>query len=299
LPWGDGNDEAFLVDYPDQGSPEEIAAAIADWLKRIRHDFWAALALEPLDPDGILDDGGRAAWENGDHALVDPMVDILDDVKPQLRAALARISESYARCAEARANPTGYVARVLLASSLPDLHSGGWTQRLEELRNADEDHSQLADLQSRTFARVSAVTAAAYPRDAQLAGVQLAAYLDERSPVVVGSTQPDGRPHAAVTSYIRRGTTFWLPMVAGTASERNLQAHPWLILTVTDGDRGGYTAIQIEGPADIVPVDDVPRDVRAAAGTWVRAWLRLTATRLLSHASGTARQQTQPAPTYP
>jgi hypothetical protein len=25
-------------------------------------DFWAALVLEPLDPDGTLDDQGRDAW---------------------------------------------------------------------------------------------------------------------------------------------------------------------------------------------------------------------------------------------
>jgi hypothetical protein len=52
--------------------------------------------------------------------------------------------------------------------------------------------------------------------------------------------QPDGRPHAVVTSYIRRGTTFWLPMVAGTAPEHNLQTNPWLAMTVIDADHGGY-----------------------------------------------------------
>lgn len=291
MPWGEGDDELFVVDYPDQGPPEEIAAAIAGWLKIITHDFWAALALEPLDPDGTLDDEGRAAWEDGKHALVTPVLRVPDDVRPPLRFALTGISESYARCAEARADPTGYVAQALLASSLSDLHSGGWIQGLDGWRAAAEDHSQLAGLQSRTFARASAVTAAAYPRGAQLTGAQLTVFLDRRAFAVVGSTQPDGRPHAVVTSYIRRGTTFWLPMVAGTAPERNLQANPWLTLTVTDGDHNGYTGIQIEGPAETIPAGDVPRDVRAAVGTWVRAWLQLTTTRLLSHASGDARPQ--------
>jgi hypothetical protein len=288
--WGEGDDAVFLVDYPDQGPPEEIAAAIAGWLTSITHDFWAALALEPLDPDGTLDDEGRAAWEDGEHAMVGPILRVPDDVRPLLRVALTGISESYARCAEARADPTGYVAQALLASSLPDLHSGDWIQRLEEWRAAAQDHSELADLQSRTFARASAVTAAAYPRGAQLTGAQLTVFLDRGALVAVGSTQPNGKPHAVVTSYIRRGTAFWLPMVAGTAPERNLQANPWLTLTVIDGDRGGYVGIQIEGPAETIPTEDVPGDVRAAVGTWVRAWLRLTATRLLSHASGDARR---------
>jgi hypothetical protein len=294
-PWGEGEDGIFLVDYPEQGPAEEIAAAIAGWLKSITHDFWAALVLEPLGPDGTLDDEGRAAWENGEHALVDPILRVPDDVRPLLRAALTGISEAYARCAEARADPTGYVAQALLASRLPDLHSGDWIQGLEGWRAAAEDHSQLAGLQSRTFARASAVTAAAYPRGAQLTGAQLTVFLGRCALAAVGSTQPDDRPHAVVTSYIRRGTTFWLPMVAGTAPERNLQANPWLTLTVIDGDHGGYIGVQVEGPAETIPTEDVPPDVRAAVGTWVRAWLRLTATRLLSHASGDARRQAQHA----
>ena len=294
-PWGEGDGRVFLVDYPEQGPPDEIAAAIAGWLKSIMHDFWAALALEPLDPDGTLNDEGRAAWEDGEHALVEPILRVPDDVRPLLRTALTEISECYARCAEARANPTGYVAQALLASSLPDLHSGYWVQDLDGWRAEAEDHNQLAELQSRTFARASAVTAAANPKGAQLTGAQLAVFLDDRAIAAVGSTQSDGRPHTVVTSYIRRGTTFWLPMVAGAAPERNLQANPWLTLTVIDADRDGYIGIQVEGPAETTPTEDVPPDLRAAVGTWLRAWLRLTATRLLSHASGDARRQAQHA----
>lgn len=286
IPWGEAEIRPFLIDYPESASPEENATVIAGWLKSVTHDFWAALALEPLDAHGMQDDAACAAWEGGQHALVDPILGVPEHVSPLLRVALTGISESYARCAEARAYPTGYVAQVLLESSLDDLHSGRWIQRLDGWPATAEDHSELAGLQSRTFARADAVTAAAYPRNAQLTGAQLADFLDRRALAVVGSTQPDGRPHAMVTSYIRRGTTFWLPMVAGTAAERNLQANPWLTLTVTNDDYGGHTGIHLEGPAETASAGDVPRDVSAAIGTWVRAWLRLTATRLLSHASG-------------
>lgn len=33
-------------------------------------------------------------------------------------------------CAEARANPAGHVAQVMLASGQPDLHYGGWIHKL-------------------------------------------------------------------------------------------------------------------------------------------------------------------------
>lgn len=144
---------------------------------------------------------------------------------------------------------------------------------------------ELSDLQDRSFARVGVTTAGAYPRDERLTGPQLAAYLDRRSFAVVGSVRRDGRPHAVVTSYTRRGTTFWMPTVEGAVRERNVREHPWLSLTVTEGDRGAHVVVLIEGPAEAVPQDEVPENVRAAAGDWARVWLRLTASRLLSYAS--------------
>jgi hypothetical protein len=101
-PWGEGDDGVFVLDYPEQGPPGEIAAAIADWLKGITHDFWAALALEPLDPHGTLNDEGRAAWENGEHALVDPILRVPDDVRPLLRTAVGTWVRAWLRLTATR-----------------------------------------------------------------------------------------------------------------------------------------------------------------------------------------------------
>ena len=136
VPWGDeldsGDNGFFLVDYPEQGTPEEIAAAIAGWLTDITFDFWAALVLEPLDPNGTLDDRGRDAWADFEDGMLtlSPVLRVPRGIEPLLRAALAQISDSYARSAEARANPAGHVAQVMLASDQPDLHYGDWIRRL-------------------------------------------------------------------------------------------------------------------------------------------------------------------------
>jgi hypothetical protein len=135
-PWGDeldsGDNGFFLVDFPEQGTPEEIAAAIAGWLADITFDFWAALVLEPLDPDGTLDDQGREAWAEFEDGMltVSPALRIPEGIEPLLRAALTRLSDSYARSAEARANPAGRVAQVMLSSDQPDLHYGDWIRKL-------------------------------------------------------------------------------------------------------------------------------------------------------------------------
>ena len=89
-----------------------------------------------------------------------------------------------------------------------------------------------------------------------------------------------------MSSFIRRGTAFWLPTVAGSVRERNVRREPWLTLTVTEGDRDMHAVVLIEGPADIVPVSGVPADVRAAVtGDWIAAWIRVKAERILSYAS--------------
>lgn len=144
----------------------------------------------------------------------------------------------------------------------------------------------LGALQDQSFTRATGATAASYPPQRRLSGAQLASYLDRRAFAVVGSARADGRPHAAMSGYIRRGITFWLPTVAGSVRERNLRAVPWLTLVIAEGDRGEHIAVLIEGPAEAVEPSRVPADVRAqAAGDWIGAWIRLTAERLLSYAA--------------
>jgi hypothetical protein len=88
---------------------------------------------------------------------------------------------------------------------------------------------------------------------------------------------------------VQRGTTFWLPTVAGSVRERNVRAQPWLSLVVTEGDRGRHIAVLVEGPAEVVEPAAAPADVRAAAGgDWVGCWLRLRAERVLSYGSAGA-----------
>jgi hypothetical protein len=148
----------------------------------------------------------------------------------------------------------------------------------------------LGRLQDRTFLRATAATLGSYPPGRRLNAAQLASYLDRRAFAVVGSTRPDGRPHAALSSYIRREGTFWLPTVAGSVRERNLRAAPWLTMAITEGDHDEHIAVLIEGSAEVVEQPLAPSDVRAAAsGDWISAWIRLTADRLMSYGAEGAR----------
>ena len=148
----------------------------------------------------------------------------------------------------------------------------------------------LGRLQDRTFLRATAATLGSYPPERRLNAAQLAAYLDRRAFAVVGSTRADGRPHAALSSYVRRGGTFWLPTVAGSVRERNLQAAPWLTMVVTEGDHDEHIAVLIEGSAEVVKPSLTPADVReAVSGDWIDGWIRLTADRLMSYGAEGAK----------
>jgi Pyridoxamine 5'-phosphate oxidase len=144
----------------------------------------------------------------------------------------------------------------------------------------------LDELQDRTFANATAVTKEAYPPERRLRGQDLLDYLDRRAFAVVCSTRSDGRPHAAIVSYLRRGTTFWLPTVGGSVRERNVHHQPWLVLVVSEGDRDGHVAVIVEGSATAVALASVPEDVASVTpDAWVSKWLRLEAQRLISYAA--------------
>jgi hypothetical protein len=145
--------------------------------------------------------------------------------------------------------------------------------------------AELESLQERAFARATSATAESYPPEHRLTGAELARYLDRRAFAVIGSARPDGRPHAAISAYVRAGTTFWLPTLAGSVRERNVRTSPWLTLVVTQGDRNEHIVVIVEGPAAAVAAGDVPGDVRGATSDWAALWLRLDAASLFSYAA--------------
>lgn len=145
--------------------------------------------------------------------------------------------------------------------------------------------NSIADLQDQTFARATATTNKSYPPERRLKAEQLETYLDRRVYAVVSTARPDGRPHTAMSVFVRRETTFWLPTMSKTVRVRNLREQPWLTLVVAEGDDDEHIVVIVEGPAKTFPLDEVPADVRAAMDSdWVDSWIRLDAERCLTFA---------------
>ena len=132
--WGDeidsGENGYYAISFPGSSGPDVIAAIVADWLTIISFDFWAALVLEPLDPDGTLTDQERERWEDSLPVVLYPRLEVPPEARDLIREALTQRSESYKYAREARANPRGHAAQAMLRSIQPDLHDGSWIGRL-------------------------------------------------------------------------------------------------------------------------------------------------------------------------
>ncbi|MEU4393210.1 pyridoxamine 5'-phosphate oxidase family protein [Kribbella sp. NPDC023855] len=156
------------------------------------------------------------------------------------------------------------------------------------------DDSELASwlerLQEESFRQGGRAVRTSYPPERRMTGAQLAGYLQRRSYALASSTRPDGRAHAAPTLFTIHAEAFWLPTIGGAVRLRNVEANPWLALSVLEGEHDTHAAVLTEGPAEVLTT--VPEDVvrateeRNTGGTldWATAWLRMTPQRLFSFA---------------
>lgn len=148
----------------------------------------------------------------------------------------------------------------------------------------------LGQLQDASFHRAGPAVRKAYPPQRRMTGHQLALYLQRRTYALASSTRPDGRAHAAPTLFSPYAEAFWLPTVKGAARIANVRAHPWLALSIVEGEHDTHAAVLIEGPAEVLTT--VPEDLRHITelrnrgGTiaWAAYWLRITPQRLFSFA---------------
>lgn len=142
---------------------------------------------------------------------------------------------------------------------------------------------KIGELQDESFRRARPSTHTSYPPERRLTSEQLETYLDRRTYAVIGSARPDGRPHASMSAYVRRDTTFWLPTMTKTIRARNVGHQPWLTLVVPEAEDDQHITVIVEGPATVLSLDETPDDVLGSyGGDWVTAWIRLDAERVLS-----------------
>ena len=148
----------------------------------------------------------------------------------------------------------------------------------------------LGSLQEASFSQAGGAVRKAYPPERRMTGPQLAGYLARRTYALASSTRRDGRPHVAPTLFSIYAEAFWLPTLGGAARLGNVRSHPWLALSIIEGEHDTHAAVLTEGPAEVVT--SVPEDVRSTTELrngggsldWAAVWLRVTPRRLFSFA---------------
>jgi hypothetical protein len=148
----------------------------------------------------------------------------------------------------------------------------------------------LGGLQETSFSRAGGAVRKAYPPERRMTGPQLAGYLARRTYALASSTRRDGRPHAAPTLFSLYAEAFWLPTLGSAVRLGNVRSHPWLALSIIEGEHDTHAAVLTEGPAEVLAT--VPEGVWSITGLrnrggsldWATAWLRMTPQRLFSFA---------------
>jgi hypothetical protein len=130
-PWGDSAEEAGVYSFPDlPETPDELGKALADWVIETDSAFAAALALEPLDSNGVIENAERRAWDKRlAEVTVSFEIDVTPDAQRTLRESLARTSELYRRTRDGLASPRSRDGQAL-AAALDDALDDGVVGRL-------------------------------------------------------------------------------------------------------------------------------------------------------------------------
>jgi hypothetical protein len=105
-----------------------------------------------------------------------------------------------------------------------------------------------------------------------MTGSQLARYLGRRTYALASSTRPDGRAHAAPTLFTLYASAFWLPTIDGAARLGNVRAHPWLALSIIEGEHDTHAAVLTEGPAEVLPTARKTSRALPSPATELAAW---------------------------
>ncbi|MFN8514036.1 MAG: TIGR03618 family F420-dependent PPOX class oxidoreductase [Thermomicrobiales bacterium] len=79
--------------------------------------------------------------------------------------------------------------------------------------------------------------------------------LQAQRAIWIGTTRPDGRPHAMPVWFCWDGASIYFVTKRATQKARNLAREPWVVAHLGDGD----DTIVLEGPAEVV-TDEAERE---------------------------------------
>jgi hypothetical protein len=162
------------------------------------------------------------------------------------------------------------------------------------------DAAALAEVQRRSYARVTGALRSAWPEAQALDEAGFRSLLGRRRYCVLATAREDGRPHASPVAFLVAGGAFWFGTVAGLRL-RNLHATSWASIVVMEGEREPdeegsglpHRALTAEGPTTLhegaarerafAPLRDAWLARHGREPDWAVALVELRPERLFSH----------------
>jgi general stress protein 26 len=150
----------------------------------------------------------------------------------------------------------------------------------------------LARLQEASFEGASAATLAGYPENKRMTERQLIQFLSDIAYLTIATVRKDGRPHAAMSTFVIHEGNAWIPTESGTLRRRNLDHTPFAALVIAEGGDGDHRIVLSEGPANVAPSAAVASDVIEAwktkyikeeAPRWADSWIEVRLSKLFSY----------------
>jgi general stress protein 26 len=151
---------------------------------------------------------------------------------------------------------------------------------------------ELAALQERSFAKARPTTRGAYPPERRMTGATLEAVMTARKYILVATVRKSGHPHIAPSSFVWNAGRVWLPTESGAARVGHVRDVPYVSLALSEGEDGHHAAVLMEGPAQLLPIEDAPpepgrlwRDKFSHHPEWADLWVAVEPVRLFSYAA--------------
>lgn len=82
--------------------------------------------------------------------------------------------------------------------------------------------------------------------------------------LTIATVRQNGKPHAAISTFVVHEGSAWIPTESGTLRQRNLANMPFASLVIAEGSDDDHRIILTEGATRVVSGSEIPSDVTEA-----------------------------------
>jgi len=155
-----------------------------------------------------------------------------------------------------------------------------------------DERGPLAQLQAASFERANSATRVGYPKGKRMSGQELEQFVLDIAYLTIATVRSNGRPHAAMSTFVVHKGSAWIPTESGTLRLRNLATKPFAALVIAEGSDEDHRIVLTEGETRSASNSEVAPEVveawrakyeEADGPGWADSWVEVRLTKLFSY----------------